>query len=160
QPGVDVEFHVRQPDLNMVVSGHELIHILPGGVLKAEANIDPGSAFQSNRISINLIIPAEGFAGHRLFATSAGTRRTIAVPTEPLFPIQFATGIKQLWLPRTGMEIRPLGGVGVLEDLRHYNLSEFWYEQQADYTYPQIVEGARRYVGLEVSFGGAPDLTQ
>jgi len=152
-PGVRVRFQVRRPDLGMKLDGREYIEIRPGGVLIVRAAFDPKSDFESNRLSVNLVIPAAEYTGRSFAAKADGAPRAIHVPTAPLYPIQFATNIQRLAFTGPNIRILPDDGVGVLEDLRHYDMDEFWYEQQAPYHYPQVTRGDARTVGVEAQFG-------
>jgi hypothetical protein len=147
-----VAFQVKDPATGIKVTGRERVRILADGLLRIQARVDPGAAFQSKRISVNLILNSDDYQGKQFILTRAGETKATSTPDQPLFPIQFATNVQRLVFPTTGIQIHPLGGIGVLEDLRHYQLGEFWYEQEASYPYPAVAKDASRYIGMDVRF--------
>jgi hypothetical protein len=153
-PQVHVDFDVRRPDAGIMLTGSETIRVLPNGALRVDAAVDPSTTFSSNRISINLVIPSDDYTGKQFRAITGGVTKNIPVPAQPLYPIQMATAVQRLETPVDGMDIRPIAGMGTFEDLRHYSLNELWFEQQAQYDYPKVPQGAERHIGLEVRFSG------
>jgi len=151
-PTVSVAYHIAQPELGINLSGRESIRVLQEGGIRLEASVDPTAASKSNRLSINLVFPADTYTGKSIRLAANGGSHEVAVPAEPLFPIQFATDIRRLVLAPTGIVVRPISGKGALEDLRHYGLGELWYEQAADYHYPSVPQADAQHMAMDILF--------
>ena len=150
-PQIAIEFHLKQPDHNIDIEGKETITLLPGPVLRVGATVRPHSSFESKRVSVNLVLPSVDYE-RKSFAVSAAESKNILVPAEATFPILFAKGIRRLTFPDTGIVVRSLAGAAQLEDLRHYQLGEFWYEDAAPYSFPHVPQDVAGTMGMEVQF--------